>query len=150
MPYLELWPCVHFESESLKRISFCFFRASYSQNTTRKWLLFPAPSFYSKWAGMSKIWPTLTLKTSSKIWSRWHAKFGHPWWLIQMPIWLVSKRLCVQSPPGPATFFWLIVKYFLRSFSPFCWLKKGICQFLPKECAQVLLTGLNVPRKKYG
>ena len=30
----------------------------------------------------------------------------------------------------------LIVKYFLRSFSPFRWFKKGSCQFLAKESAQ--------------
>ena len=30
----------------------------------------------------------------------------------------------------------LIIKYFLRSFSPFRWFKKGSCQFLAKECAQ--------------
>ena len=29
-------------------------------------------------------------------------------------------------------------KYFLRSFSPFRWFKKGSCQFLVKECAQYL------------
>ena len=34
----------------------------------------------------------------------------------------------------------LIMKYFLRSFSPFCWFKKGSCQFLAKECAQYWLT----------
>ena len=34
----------------------------------------------------------------------------------------------------------LIVKYFLRSFSPFRWFKKGSCQFLVKECAQYWLT----------
>ena len=34
----------------------------------------------------------------------------------------------------------LIVKYFLLSFSPFCWFKKGSCQFLSKECAQYWLT----------
>ena len=28
-----------------------------------------------------------------------------------------------------------IMKYFLRSFSPFRWFKKGSCQFLAKECA---------------
>ena len=33
-----------------------------------------------------------------------------------------------------------IMKYFLRSFSPFCWFKKGSCQFLPKECAHYWLT----------
>ena len=34
----------------------------------------------------------------------------------------------------------LIVKYFLRSFSPFRRFKKGSCQFLAKECAQYWLT----------
>ena len=34
----------------------------------------------------------------------------------------------------------LIMKYFLRSFSPFRWFKKGSCQFLEKECAQYWLT----------
>ena len=34
----------------------------------------------------------------------------------------------------------LIMKYFLRLFSPFCCFKKGSCQFLAKECAQYWLT----------
>ena len=34
----------------------------------------------------------------------------------------------------------LIMKYFLRSFSPFRWFKKDICQFLSKECTQYWLT----------
>ena len=34
----------------------------------------------------------------------------------------------------------LIMKYFLQSFSTFCWIKKGSCQFLAKECAQYWLT----------
>ena len=34
----------------------------------------------------------------------------------------------------------LIMKYFLWSFSPFHWFKKGSCQFLAKECAQYWLT----------
>ena len=34
----------------------------------------------------------------------------------------------------------LIMKYFLRSFSLFCWFKKGNCQFQAKECAQYWLT----------
>ena len=34
----------------------------------------------------------------------------------------------------------LIMKYFLRSFSPFRWFKKGSCQFPAKECAQYWLT----------
>ena len=40
------------------------------------------------------------------------------------------------TPAGSATCFCgdLIVKYFLQSFSPFCWFKKGSCQFVVKEC----------------
>ena len=72
---------------------------------------------------------------------------------------LETRRLRVQPPPRSATFFrgdwswnifyghslpstaWrLIMKYFLRSFSPFRWFKKGSCQFLAKECAQYWLT----------
>ena len=34
----------------------------------------------------------------------------------------------------------LIMKYFLRSVSPFRWFKKGSCQFLAKKCAQYWLT----------
>ena len=36
----------------------------------------------------------------------------------------------------------LIMKYFLQSFSPFLWFKKGSCQFLVKKCAQVLVNRL--------
>ena len=36
----------------------------------------------------------------------------------------------------------LIMKYFLWSFSLFRWFKKGICQFLAKECAQILVNHL--------
>ena len=35
---------------------------------------------------------------------------------------------------------WRLMKYFLRSFSPFRWFKKGSCQFLAKKCAQYWLT----------
>ena len=34
----------------------------------------------------------------------------------------------------------LIMKYFLWSLSPFCWSKKGSCQFLVEEYAQYWLT----------
>ena len=34
----------------------------------------------------------------------------------------------------------LIMKYFLQSFCPFSWIKKGSCQFLVQECAQYWLT----------
>ena len=47
-----------------------------------------------------------------------------------------------STPAGSATFFCgdLIMKYFLRSFSPFRLFKKSSCQFLAKEYAQYLLT----------
>ena len=35
----------------------------------------------------------------------------------------------------------LIMKYFLWLFSLFHQFRKGSCQFLTKECAQVLITG---------
>ena len=38
----------------------------------------------------------------------------------------------------------LIMKYFLRPFSPFRWFKKGICQFLAEECAQYWLTAYSI------
>ena len=36
----------------------------------------------------------------------------------------------------------LIMKYILRSISPFRWFKKGSCQFLVNECAQILINRL--------
>ena len=46
-----------------------------------------------------------------------------------------------STPAGLATFFCgdLIMQYFLRSFSPIRWFKKGSCQLLAKECAQYWL-----------
>ena len=34
------------------------------------------------------------------------------------------------------------MKYFLWLFSPFRWFKEGSCQFLTKECTQVLVNHL--------
>ena len=43
-----------------------------------------------------------------------------------------------STPTRSATFFHgdLIMKYFVWSFFPFRWFKKGSCQFLVEECAQ--------------
>ena len=48
---------------------------------------------------------------------------------------------CEFDPAGSGNILsWrLIVNYFLRSFSPFRRFKEGSCQFLTKECAQVLV-----------
>ena len=44
-----------------------------------------------------------------------------PQWLSWMHVWLMIRQL----------FSWrLIMKYFLGSFSPFCWFKTSSCQFL--------------------
>ena len=53
-----------------------------------------------------------------------------------------DQEVASSTPARPATVFHvdLIMKYFLRSFSPFHPFKKGSCQFLAKECAQYWLT----------
>ena len=53
-----------------------------------------------------------------------------------------DQEIAGLTPTRSATFFRgdLIMKYFLRSFSPFRQLKDGSCQFLAKECAQYWLT----------
>ena len=53
-----------------------------------------------------------------------------------------DQEVAGSTPAGSATFIRedLIMKYFLRLFSPFRWFKKGSCQFLAKEYAQYWLT----------
>ena len=55
---------------------------------------------------------------------------------------LETRRSWVQTHAevGNILSWRLIMKYFLLSFSPFRWFKKGSCQFLAKECAQYWLT----------
>ena len=75
------------------------------------------------------------------------------WEFVQMVMQLASVAQLDAHPAGdqeaagsaPAEvgniLSWrLIMKYFLQSFSPFCWFKKGRRQFLAKECAQYWLT----------
>ena len=77
---------------------------------------------------------------------------GWPRWLSRMGVWFVIWRLRVRSgclicnlevagsiPTRSCNIhiLGLIMKYFLQSFSPFGWFKKGSYQFLMKEC-QVL------------
>ena len=53
-----------------------------------------------------------------------------------------DQEVAGSTPAEVGNILWwrLITKYFLRSFSPFSWFKKGSCQFLAKECAQYWLT----------
>ena len=52
-----------------------------------------------------------------------------------------DQKVADSTPAGSATIFrgGLIMKYFLRSFSPFRLFRKGNCHFLAKECAQYWL-----------
>ena len=61
-----------------------------------------------------------------------------PRWLSWMRVRLETRRSRVRPPPRAATF----VKYFLQSFSPFHWFKKGSCQFLTKKWAAILVNRL--------
>ena len=61
-----------------------------------------------------------------------------PRWLIWMHRPTGDQEVAGSTPAevGNILSWRLIMKYFLRSFSPFRWFKKSSCQFLAKECAQ--------------
>ena len=65
-----------------------------------------------------------------------------PRWLSWMRCPTGDQEVAGSTPAevGNILSWRLIMKYFLRSFSPFRWFKKGSCQFLAKECAQNWLT----------
>ena len=65
-----------------------------------------------------------------------------PRWLSWMRRPTEDQEVAGSSPAevGNILSWRLIMKYFLRSFSPFRWFKKDSCQFLAKECAQYWLT----------
>ena len=68
--------------------------------------------------------------------------WGRPRWLSWMRRPTGDQEVAGSTPAevGNILSWRLIMKYFLRSFSPFRWFKKGSCQFLAKECAQYWLT----------
>ena len=67
---------------------------------------------------------------------------SRPQWLSWMRRPTGDQEVAGSTPAevGNILSWRLIMKYFLRSFSPFRWFKKGSCQFLAKECAQYWLT----------
>ena len=77
-------------------------------------------------------------------WSSTRSKspFRRPQWLSWMRRPTGDQEVAGSTPVevGNILSWRLIMKYFLRSFSPFRWFKKGSCQFLAKECAQYWLT----------
>ena len=71
-----------------------------------------------------------------------HRAVTRPRWLSWMHRPTGDQEVAGSTPAevGNILSWILIMKYFLRSFSPFRWFKKGSCQFLAKECAQYWLT----------
>ena len=67
---------------------------------------------------------------------------SRPQWLNWMHRLTGDQEVAGSTPAevGNILSWRLIMKYFLQSFSPFRWFKKGSCQFLAKECAQYWLT----------
>ena len=67
---------------------------------------------------------------------------SRPWWLSWMRRPTGDQEVAGSTPAevGNILSWRLIMKYFLRSFSPFRRVKQDSCQFLAKECAQYWLT----------
>ena len=89
----------------------------------------------------SKIWRIL-LAEQQPLFSRFTLIPSRPRWLSWMRRPTGDQEVAGSTPAevGNIPSWRLIMKYFLRSFSPFRWFKKGSCQFLAKECAQYWLT----------
>ena len=71
-----------------------------------------------------------------------HNMICRPRWLSWMRRPTGDQEVAGSTPAevGNILSWRLIMKYFLRSFSPFRWFKKGSYQFLVKDCAQYWLT----------
>ena len=72
--------------------------------------------------------------------------------VVQLDARLTGDQEVAGSPPAESAAYFhgdLIMKYFLRSFSPFRWFKKGSCQFLAIECAQYWLTAKRAKPDQY-
>ena len=83
----------------------------------------------------------------------WHPLIDHEIKVIDLELFslaqsdacLTSDQVISGSIPaesGNILSWRLIMKYFLWSFSPFRRFKKGSCQFLAKECAQIFVNHL--------
>ena len=101
---------------------------------THKYTRHSTPSsvvFVFYWPFHSKSVPLLQCFIASG--PRWHSWMRRP---------TGDQEVAGSTPAevGNILSWRLIMKYFLRSFSPFRWFKKGSCQFLAKEWAQYWLT----------
>ena len=90
----------------------------------------------------NKISILRNMKPLNHSWSEFYHNSLWPRWLSWMRSPTGDQKVAGSTPAevGNILSWRLIMKYFLRSFSPFCWFKKASCQFLAKECAQYWLT----------
>ena len=95
--------------------------------------------FTTRWIKI--IWHYFAVADANQ--SQGHIPYlNRPRWLSWMHRPTGDQEVAGSTPAkvGNILSWRLIMKYFLRSFSPFHWFKKGSCQFLAKECAQYWLT----------
>ena len=95
-------------------------------------------------SGLVKRHRTCSIGGSDNMQLKYMYLFYRPRWLSWMrrPTGNQEVAGSTLAEVGNILSWRLIMKYFLRSFSHFCWFKKGSCQFLAKECAQYWLTTL--------
>ena len=87
-------------------------------------------SIYSIWLGLSTPILRVIMITCQPQWLSW----------MRCPSGDQEIMGLTPAEVGNILSWRLITKYFLWSFSPFRWFKKGSCQFLAKEYAQYWLT----------
>ena len=94
-------------------------------------------------AGEGACVHVFSLKTLSIVVDR-KRKYSRPRWLSWMRRPTGDQEVAGSTPAevGNILSWWLIMKYFLRSFSTFNWFKKGSCQFLAKEMCTILVNRL--------
>ena len=100
-------------------------------------------SFQYIWINVSALYLAEILCLKNRMTWRWSTKlYSRPRWLSWMRRPTGDQEVAGSTPAevGNILSWRLIMKYFLRSFSPFRWFKKDSCQFLAKDCAQYWLT----------
>ena len=130
---------------------FCWKNVSYAKATH----IFSAKNIRILYIECTKIVNEITLNELVKLTMLWTTgpwRFSLPFFIGEafcQPRWLSWMRRptgdqevagSTPAEAGNILSWWLIMEYFLRSFSPFRWFKKGSCQFLAQECAQYWLT----------
>ena len=91
---------------------------------------------------VAEIAPTILKEDNGRPYKPVYLPKSRPRWLSWMRRPTGDQEVAGSTPAevGNILSWRLIMKYFLQSFPPFCWFKKGSCQFLAKEWAQYWLT----------